>query len=136
VIYLNPSQDEGSAIARPTWQQIQIALREVESLAASKHYSAAIVAASAFVEALARLARASSDDQSSQIVSPLQAVQTLSEEGYIEAETAERLREFVRLRNAVVHGDLSAVVSPDQVDRLLKDVRNIASLVETIVHTS
>jgi uncharacterized protein YutE (UPF0331/DUF86 family) len=62
--------------------------------------------------------------------SPLQAIQTLAEGGYIENEAADYLRKMVKLRNAVVHGDLSVDVPASQVEGLLKQLRAIASTIE------
>jgi len=57
----------------------------------------------------------------------MQAVQRLAEEGYLEHEAANHLREMVKLRNAVVHGDLSVNVSARQVENLLKELQAIGN---------
>jgi uncharacterized protein YutE (UPF0331/DUF86 family) len=63
---------------------------------------------------------------------PLQAIQTLAEEGYIENEAAEDLRKMVKLRNAVVHGDFSIEVTAGQIEGLLKQLRAIASQIKAV----
>jgi uncharacterized protein YutE (UPF0331/DUF86 family) len=78
-------------------------------------------------ESLARLASAGSGARRSGAFSPIQAIQTLAEEGYIENEAADRLRAMAKLRNAVVHGDLSIDVPAEQVDGLLRQLKEIAS---------
>ena len=66
-------------------------------------------------------------------VSPLQAVQALAADGFVESEVADRLRGLARLRDAVVHGDLSVDVTADQVKMLVRDLRMIASDVEAVI---
>jgi uncharacterized protein YutE (UPF0331/DUF86 family) len=79
------------------------------------------------VESLARLASANSGATQLGSLSPVQAIQVLAEEGYLEKDVAQRLREMVHLRNAVVHGDLSVQVPPGQVEYLLEQLEAIAS---------
>lgn len=122
LVYLN-SLDE-APIAKPTWQQVQAALKEIEALASGGHHAAALVSVWAVLEALARLATTESETESG--TSPLHAIQALAEEGFIENEVADRLRGLARLRDAVVHGDLSAEVTADQVEMLVRDLRTIA----------
>ncbi len=55
--------------------------------------------------------------------SPLQTVQALAEEGYLESDDARRLREMARLRSAVVHGDFAVDVSAEQVEFLLDQLQ-------------
>lgn len=129
VIYLNPAVDGVLLIKKPTWAQLYAALRESEALAAGGHYAAALVSAWAALEALARLA-SSGGEAGPSSASPLQAVQALAEEGFVENEVADRLRRLARLRNAVVHGDLSAEVPADQVETLMRDLRSIAFEIE------
>jgi len=116
IIYLNPSTDEVPPIAKPSFEQIQATFTEIDALTKGGHYAAALLTAWAPNES--RMRRGAT---------PIQAVQTLAEEGYIESEPAERLREMARLRNAVVHGDFSVAVSAEQVEYLLKKLQVIAS---------
>jgi uncharacterized protein YutE (UPF0331/DUF86 family) len=127
VIYLNPPVEGVQSIAKPTHEQLQAKLGEIEALTKVGQPAAALVAAWAVLESLARLATSNSQERTSKGFSPLQAVQTLAEEGYIENDAADRLREMVKLRNAVVHGDFSVDVPAEQVDSLLKLLQGIAS---------
>ena len=129
-IYVNSSIDDAASIAKPTRQQLQAAFKEIEALANSGHHAAAFVAAWTALESLARLASADGEVVRPTTFSPLQAIQTLAEEGYMENETAERLRNLARLRNAIVHGDLSVSVSAGQVEGVLKVLRAVASDIE------
>lgn len=126
-IYLTPPMDETPPIARPTPEQLQATFGEIEALMQGGHPAAALVTAWAALESLARLAGANSEARRSRGFSPIQAIQTLAEEGNIESEAADRLREMVKLRNAVVHGDFSAEVPVEQVERLLRELQAIAS---------
>ncbi len=131
VIYLNPSVDGTPPIEKPTWPQLRAALGESEVLAAGGHHAAALVSAWAALEALARLTSGGGAGPSS--ASPLQAVQALAADGFVESEVADRLRGLARLRDAVVHGDLSVDVTADQVEMLVREVRMIASDVEAVI---
>jgi hypothetical protein len=126
-IYLNPPLDETPSITKPTPEQLQVTFKEIEALAKGGHPAAALVLGWAGLESLARLATANSDAKRSGGFSPIQAIQTLAEEGYIENEAADRLREMAKLRNAVVHGDFSVDVPKEQVEDLLSQLQAIAS---------
>jgi uncharacterized protein YutE (UPF0331/DUF86 family) len=126
-IYLNPPTDEMPAIAKPTPEQLQARFGEIEALTNAGHPTAALVTAWAVLESLARLASANSEARTQKGLSPIQAIQTLAEEGYIESEAADRLREMTKLRNAVVHGDFSVDVRADQANWLLSQLQEIAS---------
>jgi hypothetical protein len=126
-IYLNPPLDETPSITKPTPEQLQVTFKEIEALAKGGHPAAALVLGWAGLESLARLATANSDAKRSGGFSPIQAIQTLAEEGYIENEAADRLREMAKLRNAVVHGDFSVDVPTEQVEDLLSQLQAIAS---------
>jgi uncharacterized protein YutE (UPF0331/DUF86 family) len=127
VIYLNPPSNEMPLIEKPTPEQLEAIIREIEALAKSGYRAAAFVRAWAALESLARLASANSEARNSGGVPPIRVIQTLAEEGYIENEVADRLREMVRLRNAVVHGDFSVDVPVEQIEDLLKQLQAIAS---------
>lgn len=129
VIYLSPLADETPPIKEPTAEQIRKALLEVEALVKGGHPSMALVFGWAVLESLARLTSVRSEGQGREEFSPVQAVQRLAEEGYIENEEADHLREMARLRNAVVHGDLSTAVPAEQVESLLGRLRAIVSAI-------
>ncbi len=132
VIYLNSSADGAPSIRKPTWPQLHAALGESGALAAGGHHAAAFVSAWAALEALARLA-SSGGKAGPSGASPLRAIQALAADGFVENEVADRLRGLARLRDAVVHGDLSVDVTADQVETLVRDLRAIASDMEAAV---
>jgi len=131
-IYLSLPDNDVLPIPRPTPQQIEASFREIDALAKGGHAPAALVTAWAALESLARLARAKSGMESLKSFAPRQAIQTLAEEGYLENEAADRLRELARLRNAVVHGDFSVEVPIERVEGFLKLLRAIASDVTSV----
>jgi len=59
--------------------------------------------------------------------SPIQVIQTLAEEGYLENEAADHLRQMVKLRNAAIHGDLSVDVPEEQLQDLVKQLQAVGS---------
>jgi len=130
VIYLNPPIDETPPIAKPTPRQLQAAFEEIEALKKGGHNAAAFLTAWATLESLARLTNGSSEARAQKGFSPLQAIQMLAEEGYVENETADNLRKMVKLRNSVAHGDLSVEVPEGQVEGLLRGLRAIAANIE------
>jgi uncharacterized protein YutE (UPF0331/DUF86 family) len=131
-IYQNPPLDESPSITKPTPEQLQAVFGQIEALIKAGYAAAALVIAWAALESLARLASTSSEHKMSRSLTPIQAVQILAEEGYIENEVADRLREMARLRNAVAHGDFSTNVSEGQVENLLKQLQTIASNIATV----
>jgi uncharacterized protein YutE (UPF0331/DUF86 family) len=126
-IYLNPASDEMPPIEKPTPEQLQATFREIEELTKGGHRVAAFVRAWAALESLTRLASANGETRSVTSLPPIQVIQTLAEEGYLENEAADRLRQMVKLRNAVVHGDLSVDVPAEQLEDLLEQLQAIGS---------
>ncbi len=57
----------------------------------------------------------------------------LAEEGYIESEEADYLREMAKQRNAAVHGDFSVDVPAAHVERMLEYPRSIASDIINVI---
>ncbi len=131
-IYVNPPLDEMPPIEIPTPDQLQAAFREIEELTKTGHRAAAFVRAWAALESLARLASANGETSSAKGLPPIQVVQTLAEQGYVENEVADRLRQMVKLRNAVVHGDFTVDVPAEQIEDLLKQLQAIASDIESM----
>jgi len=130
-IYLNPPIDETPQIGKPAPEQLQATFREIEELTTRGHRAAALVIAWAALESLARLA-SPNEATRPRGFSPIQVVQTLAEEGYIENEAAEGLRDMAKLRNAVVHGDFSVDVPTEKLEGLLKQLQAIASEITSV----
>ncbi len=126
VIYANPAKEGPIQFAEPTAEQIAARLDEVEDLAKTGHPMAALILGWAVLESLARLASAHDRQRYRGPLTALRAVQALAEEGYLESTAAHHLRQLANTRNAAAHGDLSTVVSAEQVGSLLGQLRVIA----------
>jgi uncharacterized protein YutE (UPF0331/DUF86 family) len=126
-IYLNPPLDEVPPIEKPTSEQLQATFREIEELIKAGHRVAAFARAWAALESLARLASSNNEARTATSLSPIQVIQTLAEEGHVENEAADRLRQMVKLRNAVIHGDLSVDVPLKQLKDLVEQLQAIGS---------
>jgi hypothetical protein len=126
-VYLNPVTNETPPIAVPTQGQLQATLEEIDALIKTGHRPAALLTGWATLESLARLASVAGDGEKSGALSPIQAIQTLAEQGYLENDAADQLRGTLDLRNAVAHGDLSAIVPQEQVETMLGRLRALAA---------
>jgi uncharacterized protein YutE (UPF0331/DUF86 family) len=126
-VFTGPELGDSGYIPRPTREQIDAKIQEIQTLAQSQHYDAALVVGWAILESLARSVMTENEGEQSRGLTPIRAVQTLAQEGYLESDAAERLREMAVLRNAVVHGNLSATVSSEQVRDLIEQLQTIAS---------
>lgn len=132
-IYLSPPLDEMAPIQKPTPEQLEATFIEIEELTKAGHGAAAFARAWAALEALARLASPKSEARSTGALPPIQAIQALAEEGYLENEAADRLRGMVKLRNAVVHGDFSISIPPEEIKTLLEQLKLTASEIITVM---
>jgi hypothetical protein len=135
-VYLNPLMDETPSIAVPTREQLQVTLEEIDSLIKAGHHPAALLTIWATLESLARLASVAARGEPSGASSPIQAIQTLAEQGYLENDAADQLRGTLDLRNAVAHGDFSAIVPQGQVETILGQLRVIAADLLNVVTAS
>jgi hypothetical protein len=127
VIHTTPVRAAAVPFAEPTPEQIITRPGEIDDLANSGHRVPALILAWAVLEALARLATTHDGSVRLGPVSPIQAVQILGEQGYLENDAVADLRRMTSLRDAVVHGDLAADASAEQVAVLIEKVRMIAA---------
>ncbi|MGA3004347.1 MAG: hypothetical protein ABSE20_21755 [Acetobacteraceae bacterium] len=127
IIYTNPATDETNVITKPTAEQIESRLDEVEKLEQAGYHEPAFLIAWTVLESLARLAMP--PGSTAQVISlgAIQVVQRLAELGYLENEEASGLRALARVRNAVVHGDFSVRVSASQVKTFLERLKALRS---------
>ncbi len=59
-------------------------------------------------------------------LSPIQAVQVLVQEGYLDDDDGRRLRSLARVRNEIVHGGLGTAISRQDVTGLIEDLEAMA----------
>jgi REase_AHJR-like len=126
VIYTNPPTDETN-IAKPTAEQIESRLEEVEKLEQAGYHAPAFLTGWAVLESLARLATPPGSSAQAISLGAIQVVQKLAELGYLENEEASGLRALAKIRNAVVHGDFSVNVSAAQVMTFLERLKALTS---------
>lgn len=109
----------------PAKADVERELAAVQALIDAGHIRAALVMAWAAFEAVAR-AQPIDDDEAPKHRTPLQVVERLAMYGFLEPDTARRLRACAKLRNAVVHGDFSVDVTAEAVARLMSAIRDLA----------
>lgn len=97
---------------------------EVRILNKQGHQRPAFVMAWSLLEAVLHAVEA---DASSKPRTPGTVVQTLAMNGYIAADMERRMRGLIELRNRIVHGDVVAEPTADEVDLVL------AAIEETLV---
>lgn len=98
-------------------------LKEVDSLAAQGQHRAAFILGWSLLEATLHSIKSASDARPH---TPGTVVQTLTMLGLLDPQLEQRVRPLIRLRNRVVHGDLSAEPS-------IEDVRLVLSAVEEVL---
>ncbi|RVU14771.1 hypothetical protein [Methylobacterium oryzihabitans] len=125
VFYVSPPAEVAPGLPAPTSGELASGLAEARVLLDGVHERAALVMAWSLLEAMARLVSPTEEKARARPLSPVQAVQTLAEMGYLEEADARRLRDLTRLRNAVVHGGLGTIVPAHDVARLIHDLEGI-----------
>lgn len=116
IIYAVEKPEDSIVIPVPRLDALKQQIAEVEALAATGHHRAAFVLSWSVLEAVLNRVRESG---SHRIRPAAQVVQTLTMDGHISAETERKLRELSDLQNRIVHGDLDANASGDDVEQVL-----------------
>lgn len=111
------------AIRRADPAEIRAHDAEIRALYAAGHRRAAFVMAWALMEAALRLTR----DEAASANPPGTVVQALAMNGLIEPETERSLHALVALRNRIVHGDLAAEPTADELGLVLAAVESVLS---------
>jgi hypothetical protein len=119
IVYGDDVREE--PLQKPTLAQIEQQISEAEELQRSGHHRAALVLGWAAIEATARTL--SDGFPSSGARTMRQAVELLEHMGHLRFEDAQELRTLLPLRSRVVHGDLSLVISHDEVAPVLSAAR-------------
>ncbi|MCJ2137680.1 hypothetical protein MKK69_27150 [Methylobacterium sp. J-026] len=132
VFYVSPPADGRPDLSAPTENELASGIAEARKLLESGHERAALLIAWSLLEAIARFVTPAEERSKARPLSPMQAVQTLAELGYVAEVDARRLRKLTSLRNAVAHGGLGTPVPTEIVTQLIHDLEEIAhSLKET-----
>jgi len=114
-------------IVRSTSAQISAQVDEIQRLASSGHYRAAFMLGWAALEAIARAIMATQGVSSERPYSPLQAIQSLEMNGFLDSNAARHLQAKAKLRDAAVHGDFSVEIDSESVEFLIQQLRALAS---------
>lgn len=105
---------------------ILVRLDEVRTLNAQGHRRAAFVIGWSLLEAA--LLAEDQDGEASRPRMPGTVVQTLAMNGSISPDLEARLRPLIQLRNRIVHGDVGAEPSAEEVGVLLEAIENTLAL--------
>ncbi|MGX7705507.1 hypothetical protein [Methylobacterium sp. Gmos1] len=126
LFYANTSTQAEPSPPRSTVEEVQSGITEVRVLDETGHGRAALVMGWATLEAIARLVMDRRGIEPTGPVSPIQAVQVLVQEGYLDDDDARRLRALARTRNEIVHGGLGTPISREDVTGLIRDLEAMA----------
>ena len=119
VVYSGDVSDE--TIPVPTLEQIEMHIREAETLLAQNHPRAALVLGWAAIEAIARTLDSDFPSKGSRTMR--QAVEFLEHLGRLHFDEAQVLRKLLPLRSKVVHGDFGTPITSEEVEPVLKAAR-------------
>jgi uncharacterized protein YutE (UPF0331/DUF86 family) len=108
--------------ARPA--AIRKRMDELAALNAAGHHRAAFVMAWSLLEAALH---SIGGQTTSKPRTPGTVVQTLAMNGYIEPEMERRMRALIELRNRIVHGDLNAEPTSNEVELVLSAIQETLS---------
>lgn len=122
VVYATERQEDAVLIALPEADSLNSKIDEARELSDSGHGSAAFVLAWSLLEAALNYRRKSA--VAGQLRSPGQIVQTLAIDGYINEGLEKDLRRLAVLRNRIVHGDLQASASKNEIETVLGAVND------------
>lgn len=125
VIFAGDDLDGDAVRFTPAKADVERELAAVRALIDAGHVRAALVMAWAVFEAVAR-AQPIEDGEAPKARTPLQVVERLAMHGFLEPDTARELRESVKLRNAIAHGDFSVDATPEAVARLMSAVQDLS----------
>jgi uncharacterized protein YutE (UPF0331/DUF86 family) len=105
-------------------EQIESTILEIRQLKDNGAIRSAFLLAWAVLEAEARRLLG---DLVGRPQSPGRVVQVLGEAGLLTPDTTDNIRRLAEKRNRLIHGELSADISPDYVDRLLAALSELRS---------
>ncbi|MFC4724563.1 hypothetical protein AB6B38_00660 [Glycocaulis abyssi] len=123
VAYTNADDLEAGGVAPASSQSINKRLAEIEKLSKTGFLRAAFVMAWPLLEAIAHGPLDQSDIRP---LKPGTVVQSLIMEGHLTASDGARLRDLIKLRNQIVHGNLDVEPSQEDVEFMLQTIRSIA----------
>jgi uncharacterized protein YutE (UPF0331/DUF86 family) len=119
---------------RPAYETPNVAaisqlLQEVQSLQRAGFDRAAVVMGWAALEAIARAVRSDGVGRSAPMI-PSEIVEWLARTGYIDSPTSRILRQMIRKRDAIVHGDQTADLQTGELLVLISTLQLLAQELE------
>ena len=123
IVYANEEALEDFASGASTLPAIRSQLDEAESLSNAGHQRAALILAWAALEAVAVSLRGSETTGQS-AMNPRQMLELLEHLGRISFEQGKTVRNLIKARNAVVHGNYSQDVEKTDVNAVIAAARN------------
>jgi uncharacterized protein YutE (UPF0331/DUF86 family) len=121
-VYYAPGYAEENPLRAPALSEIDSFVKEAGNLRNTGHLAAAVMTAWATLEAAGRIL---APERLARPQPPVQLVEALASDGHVSPSEADTLRGISEVRNAVVHGELGAAVTPERVDQLLRIVRRV-----------
>ncbi|HEY0837817.1 MAG TPA: hypothetical protein VGE72_28130 [Azospirillum sp.] len=122
VVYVQGDQSATASIPRAERSRVRKQFDEVADLSAQGHNRAAFILAWSLLEAALNSLAGESVNRARSVG---QVVQWLAMSGYVGPDTERRLRELAELRNRIVHGDLGADATPQDVARVLEAIEEV-----------
>jgi REase_AHJR-like len=113
------------AISVPSDEELKQIRSEIDLLLDQGHYSAALILAWSALEALARRFLVSEKPSLSRPLTGWQVVEQLAARGLLDRWPLDDVSRLLARRNAVAHGDLSATVSREEVNRMLEIIDGV-----------
>lgn len=124
VAYMGSAALDAQILPVPSRTTILAQVRDVERLAGLGDLRAAFMVAWSLLEAALNSARPNAEKRPR---APGSVVQALAMDGLISAETEKSLRSLIELRNRVVHGDLTAAPTSEDVQTVIGAIRAVLS---------
>ncbi|WP_404438076.1 hypothetical protein [Bradyrhizobium daqingense] len=118
-----------AAYQRPSPDEVSRLVEEVHSLIGAGFLRAAVVMGWAAIEAIVRGLRAGSESASAPMM-PSASVEWLVSSGHLDPAAGRALRQMIRLRNAIVHGDQKLNMTGNETDVLVNALEGLARLYE------
>lgn len=127
VVYTGEDSGDITELSRVGKVQIDQAIKDARALRMHGHNRYVLVAAWSLFEALARRLYAGDNKSNLRALSPIQIVEHLAMDGYLDVDEAKHLRNLISLRNRSVHGDLEVSIPNEDIDFMLNEAERIST---------